>query len=94
MDEVDSQGKGINMKLFGSTENDDHRTIEIIYKPCKPLSQEFARNSSCIMDDSANKTALTKRLQTIKQWLAHPELILVYNEEVPNLEYYDDKRIS
>jgi hypothetical protein len=90
IDEVDKEGKSTNLQLFGSNENDEHRTIEIIYKACVPKSQEHATTSSCIMEGAANSTALSERLKSIKDWLAHPELILVYNEDSPNLEVFDE----
>ena len=89
MDEVDKNGKVINWKLYGTYENGPHRHLEIVYKPCVPRSINFQNETRCVMEDETNSTALAQRLSYTKAWLQNPELILVYNEQTPELQHYD-----
>ena len=94
MDDVDKNGKFINKKLFGTYEYGPHRHIEIIFKPCVPRSRAFSNETACIMDNYQNETALEKRLSDTKKWLQDPELILVYNEQTPALQHFDEQEIN
>ena len=54
MNEVDLDGKLLNLNLFGNNVNEPNRHIEIIYRPCKPRGMNFANETSCTMEDPKN----------------------------------------
>jgi len=63
LDEKDSDGKQIDMTLWGMTESDPHRRIDFMYTPCEPTQRKNAKKKDgkiitkgddrtrCLMDD-------------------------------------------
>ena len=67
MDDIDENGKPVNMNLFGHGVDVPHRYFEIVYKPLRQIRK-------------SKKIALRKHLKFLKDWLSEPELVLIFNE--------------
>ena len=95
LDEKDVDGNEIDWKLYGESEIEGHRRLDILYLPCKPVLKRTAKPGEvCLVDSLTDEAVLKAKLDEIIKYVGMPDFELIYNDEEPNLAEFNDKRIT
>jgi len=84
LNEVDTDGRPINKKLYGSSDAQPNRNLAIVFAPCVP--QQLTSNNKkyekteC-MANYTDSQSMKEREQKSKSYLTHPNLVMVFNKE-------------
>ena len=81
------------------TEDDPHRRIDFLYRPCIPVQKsEALPEDKCLMDDydvtddEQKNQAYKKKLQENIDYIGSPKLQILVNQESPNLEEFGPEK--
>jgi len=97
LNDLDDDGKKIDMKLFGPDEGRGHRRVDLNYLPCKPKQltkdNEKDYDTKCLAD-LKSKESTDKKLKEILEYVGSPVYTMVYNTQRQNLTNYGEDSIE
>ena len=91
LNKKDNNGVDANPNLYGSDENYPHRRIELMYRPCVPVTMDsdnmHLHEDACLVSGQS-EPELAKQLADTKKWISQPDLNIVYNHETVQMDKY------
>jgi len=97
LNKKDNNGRDATPNLFGVDENYPHRRIELMYRPCMPITMDSDNkhlNQDACFVSGQSETELAEKLEDTKKWISQPDLNIVYNHETVQMDKYGKDSIK
>jgi hypothetical protein len=82
-DTQDADGNMINLSIYGQSESESHRRLDLSFRPCNPVVKDPLVDQSgvrCLIDDDS-ETSYLQKLRAAKDYIGEPSLNILTNRE-------------